>query len=299
MSKSHVYISYASQNTAIAAAICTQLEASGIRCWIAPRDIAAGKSYGEEILRAVKSSEAVVVLLSESSDQSQHMAYELQVASVARVPIVPVALDDHVPSKSQLSYFLGRLAFINAKSAATSDLASTLAEALAKRGIRRSNQLPISQRSVDHPQKNSGYVFLSYSSQDRDFIEKLRDVFRRQNYAYWDYTESDRDYHNSLYRELEQRIEESVAFVCVVSDSWRDSKWPAAEFLYAQEARIPVFVLVAKPLSRPVPILLNQQTRIDMSMDFASAAVLLERALNRKRPPSDRSDGRPNEPPSH
>ena len=33
--------------------MCARLEAAGIRCWIAPRDILAATSYGEAIIDAI------------------------------------------------------------------------------------------------------------------------------------------------------------------------------------------------------------------------------------------------------
>jgi len=37
-----IFISYSSKDKPIADGICASLETAGIRCWIAPRDIAAG-----------------------------------------------------------------------------------------------------------------------------------------------------------------------------------------------------------------------------------------------------------------
>src|SRR5688500_10343479 len=43
------FISYASDNREKAEAICASLEQRGRVCWIAPRDIRAGREYGDEI----------------------------------------------------------------------------------------------------------------------------------------------------------------------------------------------------------------------------------------------------------
>lgn len=48
-----VFISYASKDKIIADAVYARLEASAIRCWIAPRDITPGTSYGEAIIEAI------------------------------------------------------------------------------------------------------------------------------------------------------------------------------------------------------------------------------------------------------
>lgn len=41
-----VFISYAHQDKPVADAVCARLEQSGIRCWIAPRDIQPGRVGG-------------------------------------------------------------------------------------------------------------------------------------------------------------------------------------------------------------------------------------------------------------
>jgi hypothetical protein len=68
----------------------------------------------------------------------------------------------------------------------------------------------------------------------------------------------------------------------IVSDDWRKSEWVASEFIYAREAIIPIFVIQAKKLTRPLPILLNLQTRIDMSGDFDRGAETLALELSKK-----------------
>ena len=44
-----VFISYSSQDKAVADAVCATLERGKIRCWVAPRDVPAGKPYAATI----------------------------------------------------------------------------------------------------------------------------------------------------------------------------------------------------------------------------------------------------------
>src|ERR1700680_2891197 len=62
-----VFISYASQDAAVANAIVESLERHGIRCWIAPRDVVPGSLYADEIVGAINDAKAVVLILSEHS----------------------------------------------------------------------------------------------------------------------------------------------------------------------------------------------------------------------------------------
>ncbi len=47
---SDVFVSYASQDAAVANSIVETLEAHGIKCWIAPRDVRPGTVYADAIV---------------------------------------------------------------------------------------------------------------------------------------------------------------------------------------------------------------------------------------------------------
>jgi TIR domain-containing protein len=48
-----VFVSHATEDETTASEVCALLEARGVQCWIAPRDVAAGKSGGNRILSHV------------------------------------------------------------------------------------------------------------------------------------------------------------------------------------------------------------------------------------------------------
>ena len=57
-----VFISHSSIDKAAADTVCALLEADGIRCWIAPRDVQAGVSYAGSIIDAINASKAMVLI---------------------------------------------------------------------------------------------------------------------------------------------------------------------------------------------------------------------------------------------
>ncbi len=59
--KPDVFISHASQDAAIAAAVAGALERTGIKCWMAPRDVPPGVFYADAIVRAIDAARATVV----------------------------------------------------------------------------------------------------------------------------------------------------------------------------------------------------------------------------------------------
>jgi hypothetical protein len=48
-----VFISYASQDAAVANSVVESLEGRGVRCWMAPQDVKAGAQYADAIVRAI------------------------------------------------------------------------------------------------------------------------------------------------------------------------------------------------------------------------------------------------------
>jgi TIR domain len=51
-----VFVSYASQDAAVANSVVEALESQGIRCWIAPRDVTPGEFYADAIVHALPAS---------------------------------------------------------------------------------------------------------------------------------------------------------------------------------------------------------------------------------------------------
>jgi hypothetical protein len=67
------FISHASEDREIAERICRFLEERGIHCWVAPRDVRPGRRYGEEIVSAIETADAVVLLLTENANKSKQV----------------------------------------------------------------------------------------------------------------------------------------------------------------------------------------------------------------------------------
>lgn len=92
-----VFLSYASTDRPAADAICAALEARGIRCWIAPRDVPAGADWGEAILTAIGRAHAMVLVLSRTTANSVHVKNEVVTAVSQSLALVPVRIEDCQP----------------------------------------------------------------------------------------------------------------------------------------------------------------------------------------------------------
>jgi len=108
-----VFVSHSSKDKPVADAVCARLEAAGIRCWIAPRDIVAGTSYGESIIEAIHAARVMVLVLSANANSSGHIPKEVERAVSNGVPILPFRIEDVPPGKS-LDYFIGSVHWLDA-----------------------------------------------------------------------------------------------------------------------------------------------------------------------------------------
>src|SRR5438309_4086358 len=109
-----VFISYASQDAAGAAALVEVLERHGIACWIAPRDVRAGALYADAIVRAISGAKAFVLVLSESAIASSHVSKEIERASSKKRPIIALRIDA-APMTPALEYFLSESQWVEAQ----------------------------------------------------------------------------------------------------------------------------------------------------------------------------------------
>src|SRR5436190_15750052 len=107
------FVSYSSKDKVAADAACAVLEGAGVRCWIAPRDIRPGGEYGAAIIDAIDHCRVMVLIFSSSANASQQILREIERAVSKGVAIVPVRIEDVVPTRS-MEYFLGAIHWLEA-----------------------------------------------------------------------------------------------------------------------------------------------------------------------------------------
>ncbi len=100
-----VFVSYSTDDKPIADAIVHGLEETGIRCWVAPRDVMPGMIFGDEIVRAIESSRVMVVVVSDTSNRSHHVVREVGAAVANNVIVVPFRVDA-TELTGAMSYYL-------------------------------------------------------------------------------------------------------------------------------------------------------------------------------------------------
>src|SRR5438045_9360991 len=100
------FISYSSKDKTAADAASAVLERAGVRCWIAPRDIRPGQEYGHAIIEAIDRCRVMVLIFSANANDSRQIHREIERAVSKGVRIMPLRIDEVVPSRS-LASFLG------------------------------------------------------------------------------------------------------------------------------------------------------------------------------------------------
>lgn len=124
-----VFVSYAHQDRTVANAVCATLEAHGIRCWIAPRDILPGSDWGEAIIDAIQGAKALVLIFSSNSNDSDQIKREVERTVHQGIAVIPFRIEDVLPNKT-LEYFISTQHWLDALTPPLEDHMAHLAETI-------------------------------------------------------------------------------------------------------------------------------------------------------------------------
>jgi hypothetical protein len=108
-----VFISYSVKDKPIADAACAALEAKKIRCWIAPRDVLAGRPWAGAIIDAISDARVMVLIYSANSNASPQVLREVERAVHRNVIIIPFRLDPTTLSK-EMEFFISAAHWLDA-----------------------------------------------------------------------------------------------------------------------------------------------------------------------------------------
>ena len=101
-----VYVCYSAKDKMAADQVVSAIEASGVPCWIAPRDMQPGAPWGSEILAAIDAAKIFVLIFSGETNSSQPALREVQVALRNDIVLIPFRTEDVAP-EGAMNYFLG------------------------------------------------------------------------------------------------------------------------------------------------------------------------------------------------
>jgi hypothetical protein len=101
----HVFLSYSSSDRPLVQQLISSLEKAGLSVWIDHQRIRGGTQWTAEIVDAIDASVAVLIALSPSSMESDHVRKEVTLAVDAKKLIVPVWIE-RTPVSRKLKYYL-------------------------------------------------------------------------------------------------------------------------------------------------------------------------------------------------
>lgn len=108
-----VFISYSQPDRECAIELVAELEAGGVSCWIAPRDIAPAADWAAAIIEAINNARIMVLVFSASSNASAQVRREVERAAHKEVRILPFRIENVLPCQS-LEYFLSAAHWLDA-----------------------------------------------------------------------------------------------------------------------------------------------------------------------------------------
>jgi predicted ATPase len=127
-----VFISHSSKDKPAADAVCSAIEANGLRCWIAPRDIVGGTDWSSAIVAALEECPAIVLIFSENANASEQVKREVQRSFEKRKIVVPFRIDNVIPTGS-MEYYLAPVHWLDASDGRVDAHLPLLIDSLSKR----------------------------------------------------------------------------------------------------------------------------------------------------------------------
>jgi hypothetical protein len=272
---SHVFISYSRADSSIVQRLVERLARGGIRVWRDVAEISPGQDWPSLIESAVESANAFIWVSSGNSGRSGWMAHELEAFASRGTdrPLIPVIVDNE--GERRLPEILRSRQWFDLRpdfERGAALIVATLRDTLPKTAIASPASAP--------PPRSKGYVFISYAEEDSALVKDVKEYLKSKGYAYWDFSESERDYQVQFFLELESVIRESKATLSILTPSWKQSKWTTKEYLFSEETGVPVFLLKMLPLE--ATLLIAGVPFIDFVKSKSDGFKKLDRELERR-----------------
>jgi TIR domain-containing protein len=176
-----LYICHSTKDKPIADAACAALEADGLVCWIAPRDVPSGMPWAEAVLDAISKSRLIVLIFSSNTTESQHVKREIERAVSMGVPVIPLRIEDVTPSGA-FDYFLRSCHWIDATTPPLDRHLSQLVDGARKLLGTDSRKRSIDKDPSPDEASNQYDVFISYRRENGAAEARLiRAVLREKN----------------------------------------------------------------------------------------------------------------------
>lgn len=153
-----VFVSYTSVDKKTAYQLVEMLEDNGISCFIAPRNIDAGKAYAANLMKAINECKAVILIASAAINQSEHVLNEVDVIVEKKKALLPVFIEDF-ELNDDYRYYLGRKQWVIAYPESIDKYFSKIMDAVAEYLPAHHIFIEESENEPDIQQKNTKTIF--------------------------------------------------------------------------------------------------------------------------------------------
>lgn len=272
----HVFVSYSRRDQQFVRTLVEALQQEKVNVWIDYLSIKPGEEWASVIENALTESDALIVVISPNSVESPYVRGEYRLALERGIPVLPVGYFQQGAMLRPQE--LNNLAFLNVRDF-EGNVAAIAKKLVAALPDKVRDLLGTGAPPLAAPSK--GYVFISYSGADIEFVKRLRKFMEKHGYAYWDYRKTPRKYAMRFDMELEEAIDNAALVLSVVSPDWKKSPWTAREYCFAEYRGKPNFVLRWRALEDygGIALLIADRTLIDFTQNENEGFTLLGEAL--------------------
>jgi hypothetical protein len=231
------FISYASEDHAVAKTIRTTLAAKGIRCWMAPDDITPGETFAAAISNGIKGSRALILVFSAHANGSEHVHREVERAVHLGIPLVTFRVEQVEPS-SALEHFIACVQWLDASNPPKNEELEQLTQAVrrwleARDKPASSGYSKVIAMQQTAPALRVAFLYKRHVKTDEALLKWLEDAFTTRGYKVF----IDRQLGVGVEwaKELDRRIREADAVIPLLSAASVQSEMLAGEVLIACE----------------------------------------------------------------
>ncbi len=191
-----IFISCADSTATVHAAstIVGHLEAKGLACFFAARDVARGAGHGATILSALKECALVLLVVSRDMDGSEQVLTEIDAAVSSRKSVLPVFIED-VVLNNDFRYYIGRkqwvIAYPGALDTYLEKIYRMVSECIpeeCRTNPPRQESAPIVKPPISHAavsEPEGPFAFISYAHADSAAVIPIVTAMQRAGICVW------------------------------------------------------------------------------------------------------------------
>ncbi len=229
----YAFISYSTKDKEFVSRINQALNENGVNTWIDFQQINPGEMWKNSLEAALKKADIIIMVLTENSLNSNYVMNEFIASKRIGKKIITIKYGQF--NNVNLPNALSDIQWIDF----TQNFRNSFARLLDLIPDNLRQQNPI----TSNKQKSKGYIFLSYAEEDFMHADEIKIFLKDNEFAYWDYQSSDRNYHSQFFLELESVIEDAIATLSVITPLWKTSLWATREYFFSEEVGTPVYLL--------------------------------------------------------